>query len=189
PGGRQDHYAAAYGGALALTFGETVAVEQISLSAATKAALESQCLLLYTGESRISGETITAVLGAYKQRTASVVRALDRMKSCAQEMAHSLRNGDIDALGLQIGEHWEHQRQLHPRITTERIDAIAAASYGAGALGMKALGASGGGCVIIVAPANRTEEVIGAVAGFGELLKWRVAETGVTVREEFAAAK
>ena len=183
-GGRQDHYAAAYGGALALTFTQTVHVEQIALHSATIAALELQCLLLYTGESRISGETITAVLDSYKERTPRVVNALDRMKAIAADMAGSLRTGNIDALGSQIREHWEHQRALHPRITTGRIDAITSAAYAAGALGMKALGASGGGCVVIVAPADKTEDVSDAVAGLGELLHWRVAASGVVVREE-----
>ena len=183
-GGRQDHYAAAYGGALALTFDAAVHVEQIALSAATVSALESQCLLMYTGESRISGETITAVLDAYANRTPRVVDALSRMKALAMQMANSLRTGDVNALGSQVGEHWEHQRALHPRISTHRIDSIAKAAYDAGALGMKALGASGGGCVIVFAPTDRTPDVARAIAGLGTRLEWRIAHSGVEVGEE-----
>ena len=183
-GGRQDHYAAAYGGALALTFDAAVHVEQIALSAAAVSALESQCLLMYTGESRISGETITAVLDAYANRTPRVVDALSRMKALAMQMANSLRTGDVNALGSQVGEHWEYQRALHPRISTHRIDSIAKAAYAAGALGMKALGASGGGCVIVFAPADRTPDVARAIAGLGTRLEWRIAHSGVEVGEE-----
>ncbi|MEP6763747.1 MAG: hypothetical protein ABJB66_05505 [Gemmatimonadaceae bacterium] len=184
PGGRQDHYAAAYGGALALTFRHEVQVEQIALSEQTVSSLESQCLLLYTGESRISGETITAVLDAYAMQVPRVINALQRMKELAIEMAHSLRTGGVDSLGVQIGEHWKHQRSLHPRISTERIDAIEKAAYQAGALGMKALGASGGGCVIVFAQAEATERVAQAISGLAERLDWRIAHSGVSVREE-----
>lgn len=183
-GGFQDHYAAAFGGALALSFGNSVSVRQLAISAQTAHALESRCLLLYTGESRISGETITAVLDAYKQRSAPVVQALQRMKELALSMAQSLEAGDVDTLGALIGEHWTHQRSLHAKITTARIDAIADAAYSAGALGLKALGASGGGCVIVLAPAGGIDRVANAVSPFAEILPWTVAHEGVRVRDE-----
>ncbi len=58
-GGRQDHYAATHGGALALRFSHAVEVRRLALAAATCAAIEERSLLIYTGESRISGDTIT----------------------------------------------------------------------------------------------------------------------------------
>ena len=183
-GGRQDHYAAAFGGALGLTFEDGVRVEQIELSDATISDLEARCLLLYTGESRISGETITAVLDAYATRVPRVVNALARMKSLAVDMAHALRSGDVRALGALVGEHWLQQRSLHPRISTPRIDAIEEAAYKAGAVGMKALGASGGGCVMVMTAERDTARVAQAVSGLAERLDWRVARSGVEVREE-----
>lgn len=183
PGGSQDHYAAAYGGALGITFGERTEVEEILLSSDTITRLEQQGLLVYTGESRISGETITAVLDAYKNCEQRVVHALDEMKSLALQMASALRDGDVDTLGTLVGEHWKYQRALHPRITTERIDAIDEAARRAGALGMKALGASGGGSVIIFTPPHARDEIAEAVRPFGEILDWRVSQSGVIVRE------
>jgi len=183
-GGSQDHYAAAYGGALGLTFEDQVHVRPLALSDETIAVLEARSVLLYTGESRISGETITAVLDAYNDRSAHVMRALEQMKALAILMAHSLERGDIDTLGALVGEHWTHQRSLHPRISTPRIDAITEQAYKAGALGLKALGASGGGCVLVVAPSNAVHRVAEAVAPYGERLDWRAARTGVQVRED-----
>lgn len=183
-GGFQDHYAAAFGGALALSFGQERQVRQLAISSQTVSALESQLLLLYTGESRISGATITAVLDAYKDRSASVLFALQRMKELAIDMATALEDGDVNTLGALIGEHWSHQRSLHAKITTERIDAIADQAYAAGALGLKALGASGGGCVIVVAPAGGAERITKAVAPFAEVMPWLVAHTGVRVRDD-----
>lgn len=180
-GGRQDHYAAAFGGALGLTFGVETTVDQIRLSDSTITALERRCLLVYTGESRISGTTISAVLNAYRDREPRVLYALDRMKALAIQMRDALFRGDVDALAALVDEHWVHQRSLHPGITTPRIEALVNAARRAGATGVKALGASGGGCVIVLAPDDAVDSVGRAVSEWGELLRWTVARDGVRV--------
>ena len=185
-GGRQDHYAAAMGGALGLRFESRVTATRIALSAETRASLARRCVLVYTGRSRISGDTIAAVLDAYRARAPHVLDALARMKTLAVQMADALSAGDIDALGALVGEHWVHQRALHPAITTETIDTIMRRGQEAGALGGKALGASGGGCVVVIAPSDRVGAVRRAVAPFGELLDFAVDETGFTVLHDGA---
>ena len=180
-GGRQDHYAAAYGGALALTFGATTHVDRIPLADDCIVELERRCVLAYTGESRISAATITAVLDAYRDRNAVVVSALVRMAELAHAMHDALATSDIDALAATVDEHWMHQRSLHPGITTTRIDALEVAARRAGAGGLKALGASGGGCVIVFTPAHDDGAVAQAIAPFASVMPWRVAHQGVTV--------
>ncbi len=182
-GGRQDHYAAAFGGALALRFGERVDVTPIALSDHTRADLEARCLVVYTGESRISGTTIRAVLDAYLARDPHVVLSLDRMASLAQLMATALVHADLESLGALVGEHWMHQRSLHAGITTPRIDTLISRALSAGALGAKPLGASGGGCVLIVCARDRVPDVTRAIAGLGETLPFRIATHGVHVQE------
>ena len=180
PGGRQDHYAAAYGGALGLRFSrDGVDVRDIPLSAQTRAELERRCIVIYTGQSRISGETIDAVLGAYVQRESRVLSALAGMRETAERMADSLATGDIDALAALVAEQWMHQRSLHPAIPTPLIDEIIERGTNAGASGAKALGASGGGCVLLIAREGRTAEVRSAIAPLGELLTFTVDEQGV----------
>jgi len=163
PGGRQDHYAAAYGGALALTFADDTRVRRLSLSRECKESLERRCVVVYTGESRISGDTITAVLDAYRDRNRRVLHALGRMKALARAMADELCANDVDELGELVWEHWQHQRALHPSIPTPLIDAILERARAAGARGGKALGASGGGCVLIIATDDSVDRVTGAV--------------------------
>ena len=185
-GGRQDHYAAAHGGALRLDFGAAAggrpaSAHAIALAGATASALERRAVVLHTGESRISGATITAVLDAYRARERRVVDALARMRALAGEMAVALGAGDLDALGAQLAEHWVHQRSLHPKIPTPRIDAIIARGAEAGALGAKALGASGGGCVLLLAADGREEDVRMAVAELGEPVPFAIDRLGVTV--------
>jgi hypothetical protein len=130
----------------------------------TVAAIERRCAVVYTGQSRISGDTITAVLGAYQRGDARVITALHRMRELATQMAASLERSDLDAVGSMLAEHWEHQRALHPRITTVRIDDIISAARTTGACGWKALGASGGGCVAVIAREESAAEVRAAVA-------------------------
>jgi len=180
-GGRQDHYAATFGGALALTFGNGIEVRRLTLDAQRGAEFAARCVLIYTGESRISGDTITAVLGAYQSGEKRVVNALARMRDIAKLMAAALERADFDDVGRLLGEHWQFQRDLHPSIPTARIDKIVSRAIGAGALGAKAMGASGGGCVLIIAPASGTERIRSAIAPLGKMLDFGLDMDGVTV--------
>jgi D-glycero-alpha-D-manno-heptose-7-phosphate kinase len=182
-GGRQDHYAAAFGGALGLSFTRRVEVRRIKLDARVRAELEERLVLIYTGQSRISGETVTSVIEAYRARDRRVVSALARMKALAEHMSDALAAGDLSHLGALVGEHWRYQRALHPAITTERIEAIMERGRASGALGGKALGASGGGCVLVIAPEERADDVRRAAAGVAQLLPFTVSRAGFHVVE------
>lgn len=180
-GGFQDHYAAAYGGALALHFGEHVTAERIPLSDSLAEAIERQCIVAYTGESRISGETITAVLDAYRARVPRVVAALGRMRTLAAQMIDALGRESMDELGALVGEHWVYQRSLHAKISTPAIERLLEAARESGAIGGKALGASGGGCVAVIAPLERADEVRARVSALARVLPFRVDRRGAHV--------
>ena len=185
-GGRQDHYAAAFGGALRIDFGAAAdghpaRVTRLPLADVTRSALERRGVVVYTGESRISGSTITAVLDAYRDGEPRVLHALARMRALAMDMAAALGTGDVDALGALLAEHWTHQRALHPTITTPRIDALVERGARAGAIGAKALGASGGGCVLLLAADGREDELRAAAGELGEVLDFAVDGDGVQV--------
>jgi D-glycero-alpha-D-manno-heptose-7-phosphate kinase len=180
PGGRQDHYAAAYGGALGLRFSANhVDVQPIALTAQMRAEIEERCIIVYTGQSRISGETINAVLGAYRQGVPRVLNALQHMRANAEQIAVALGAGDLDRIASLVSEQWAHQRSLHSAIPTPLIDEIISKARGAGAIGAKALGASGGGCVLLIAGEGRSDDVRTVVASLGEVLPFTVATRGV----------
>lgn len=179
-GGFQDHYAAAFGGALGLTFGGGTQVRRLALQRQTVRELESRCTVVYTGHSRVSGDTIRAVLDGWAAREARVVQALRHMRELARGMADALVAGDLDTLGTLVGEHWTHQRALHPSITTPRIDELLARAAQAGALGGKALGASGGGCVVVVAARGLEVAVRQAVERLAQPLPFTVDQHGLT---------
>ncbi len=180
-GGWQDHYAAAFGGALGLTFTGDIAVRSLAVNDDFAADLERRCVVAYTGQSRISGATITAVLDAYRDRVPHVVRALARMAELARAMADAIAAASLDDLGTLVGEHWTHQRALHPRITTPNIERTLEAARDAGAVGGKALGASGGGCVFAIAHEGRETDVRQAMARVATLVPFAVDREGVHV--------
>ncbi|HJU88058.1 MAG TPA: hypothetical protein VJ672_01615 [Gemmatimonadaceae bacterium] len=188
-GGRQDHYAAAFGGALGLWFGDSVRTRRIPISPEMARAIEQRCVVVYTGQSRISGENITAVLDAYRAREPRVTTALARMRDLAEMMIPALERGALDELGALVGEHWTHQRRLHPAITTPGIEAVLEAGRRAGAIGGKALGASGGGCVLVIAGEENSDDVRRAVEAVSSPLEFRVDQDGLVVSrlEERAA--
>jgi D-glycero-alpha-D-manno-heptose-7-phosphate kinase len=188
-GGRQDHYAAAMGGALGLWFGGAVTVRRIPLSDELLEALNQRCIVAYTGQSRISSNTITAVMDAYRAREPRVLGALDRLRELAVQMVAALESSDLDALGRLVGEHWIHQRSLHPAIPTPLIDAVLADAAAAGAIGGKALGASGGGCVLAIAAEEREADVRRAMAARAQLLDARMARHGFHVVRRAAPAR
>jgi D-glycero-alpha-D-manno-heptose-7-phosphate kinase len=180
-GGYQDHYASAYGGALLLRFTDCVGVEPLPLADATADRFVRRGVLLYTGESRLSGETVAAVRDAYLAGDPRATAALARMKTLAIEMADALRADDLDGLGALLREHWVHQRDLHPLITTPKIEAIVETALRHGALGLKALGASGGGCVLAIAAEGREEELATALAPLGERLRYDIDRDGFQI--------
>jgi len=167
-------------------------VEPLALSAATTERFVRRGVVIYTGESRISGEIVAAVRDAYVDGDPRTTAALARMKTLAIDMADVLRAGDLDGLGALLHEHWVHQRQLHPRITTPKIETIVETALRHGALGLKALGASGGGCVLAIADDGREDELAAALAPLGERLRYDIDRDGfqiVAVMDESHAEK
>lgn len=180
-GGCQDHYAAAFGGALLLRCGTQTDVERIAMSESAVTMFERRTMIAFTGESRMSARTITAVLDAYRANDSKTCDALARMVTLAPLMAAALAVGDLDRLGQLLADQWRAQRALHPTISTPLIDRIVSDVAAAGALGTKALGASGGGCVLVIAGEGREDAVRTALRERAQLLPLEVARQGVQV--------
>lgn len=180
-GGCQDHYAAAFGGALLLHCRHRTIAQPVPLTGTALAEFERRAVIAYTGQSRMSSRTITAVINAYRNNEPVTCEALRVMASLAPQMAAALAAGDIDRLGQLLARQWDAQRALHPTISTPLIDRIVTDAAAAGALGTKALGASGGGCVLVIAAAGTESDVRDAVARHATLLPLEVARRGVHV--------
>ncbi len=167
-GGKQDQYAAALGGFNYLEFKDpAVAASPLRLSEATINELEKRLILCYTGRARLSGNIISAVMGAYRQQNPRTVRALHRMVELASEVRGALLRGDVDVLGPLILENWACQKDLHPSVNNPDIERLFELALAHGATGGKALGAGGGGCILFVTIADREHEVRKALSTAG----------------------
>jgi len=188
PGGCQDHFAAAFGGALLLECRETTSLHAVPMSEDCIVEFERCAMIAHTGASRMSATTITTVLDAWRAGEVQTCDALQAMAAIAPMMAAALSDGDLDALGRLVAGQWAAQRSLHPTITTPAIDQIVRETSQAGALGAKALGASGGGCVLVIARGDRVDAVRRALARHASILPLRVSRSGVQVLSETGAA-
>jgi D-glycero-alpha-D-manno-heptose-7-phosphate kinase len=167
-GGKQDQYAAALGGFNFLEFNDpVVSVSQLRLSDSTVDELEKRLVLCYTGQSRLSGNLITAVMTAYTEGRPRTVAALRNLRRLARELKTILLTGDLGAFGEVLQENWTNQRELHPTITTETIEGLFELALASGAIGGKALGAGGGGCLLFYSEPDREHLLRKALEGRG----------------------
>jgi len=182
PGGRQDQYAAALGGVHRLAFRDPdVGVEPITLDAAFATALERQLVLCYTGRSRVSGETIARVMGAYERGEPAVTGALRALRDTAAAMAEALRAADLPRVATLLTENWRHQRALDAEMCSPEMAALEAAAMRAGALGGKAAGAGAGGAMFFIAPDDPGPVTAAARSARATVLPVRWAHGGVRV--------
>jgi D-glycero-alpha-D-manno-heptose-7-phosphate kinase len=154
PIGRQDQYAAAFGGLNYFRFNpdDTVDVEPVPCRAEALAELEQRALLLYTGQTRDANLILEQQSNITEDRF-DVFRA---MRDLADEMRHALAGeGDLDRFAGLLHEGWELKRSLGCGISNDQINEWYAVARRAGAVGGKLLGAGGGGFVLLIAPAWR----------------------------------
>jgi len=178
PGGKQDQYAAALGGWHRLSFRDPdVGVEPLTLDPAFVAALERQVVLCYTNTSRVSGNTIARVMGAYERGDRKVTGALHGLRDVAESMVVALRGADLARVGALLTENWMHQQALDPGMRTADMARLEAAMAGAGAIGGKAAGAGAGGSMFFLVKGDRGAAARAAAAAGATVLPltWAVA--------------
>jgi D-glycero-alpha-D-manno-heptose-7-phosphate kinase len=155
-GGKQDQYAAALGGINYLEFEDpAVSNSKLKIPDAVINELEKQLILCYTGKSRLSGDIIKIVMSAYERKEEQTTRALRSIKRIATEMKSALMCADLDAFADLMRRNWENQKLLDKSVSNPQIDHLFEIAYAHGALGGKALGAGGGGCLLFYCKPNQ----------------------------------
>lgn len=192
-GGRQDHYAAAFGGTNFIAFQSGgVSVTPLHPDPAVLNELEAALVVCFSGVSRRS----EAIIAEQQRRIAQDASALDgmhRLKADAYAMRQALVDGDIRRMAAVLNRSWEAKRRTAAGISTDRIDALHRAAFAAGAMGGKVSGAGGGGFLMFIVPPERRLPVIRALntAG-GEAaqvhLSRRGAETWISTHEALDVA-
>ncbi len=159
-GGYQDQYAAAFGGFNFIEFTAAgVAVHPLDLPAGTINELESNFLLAYTGAPRLSSNIIEDQVSRYESGEGESVRSLRELKRMAVELRDALCAGALHDFGALLHAEWETKQRLSPKIGTGHLREIYEAARENGALGGKAVGAGGGGFMLLYCPFDRKHRI------------------------------
>ena len=165
PIGKQDQYAAAFGGLNFIQFfpDESVSVEPVICQRATLQHLQENLLMFYTGLTRSASTVLEE-----KQRAITADRKkramLDRMVKLAGQLKVELQRNNLDAFGEILHENWVLKKSLGRHVSSSQIDDWYATARRCGASGGKLLGAGSGGFLLFYAPKERHEAIRLALA-------------------------
>jgi D-glycero-alpha-D-manno-heptose-7-phosphate kinase len=166
PVGKQDQYAAAHGGLNHIEFHADgrVTVEPVICSPETRAELQRNLLLLYTGLVRSSAPILEEQNAALQGDEESFM-VTQQMARYATEMRDALSNNDLQAFGEILHANWVAKKQLSPLISSPTIDEWYDTGRKVGAIGGKILGAGGGGFLLLYAPQEVHGEITRSLPG------------------------
>ncbi len=160
PIGKQDQYAAAFGGFSLYEFNhdDSVTVSPVIMARDKKAQLARRIVMFYTGITRSASEVLS-----HQARAISTdhdkIRNMKRMVELTYILRNAMQDGQIDDLGALLHENWELKKTMAQGISNPDIDAAYAAARSAGAMGGKILGAGAGGFFIFYAPEERHDAI------------------------------
>lgn len=170
PIGKQDQYAAAFGGFNFIRFhpDDSVEVQKVLCRPETLGQLQSMLMMFYTGITR-SASALLKEQSANMAGEDEKVVAMDRMVASAESVLRDLQANRLDTLGEALDESWQLKKSLASGISNPDIDQAYAAARSAGALGGKILGAGGGGFLLFLVPLENQDAVRKALSGLREM--------------------
>jgi D-glycero-alpha-D-manno-heptose-7-phosphate kinase len=159
PVGKQDEYAAAFGGLNFITFnpdGSTL-VEPIALRSEVLREFQGNLMLFFTGVSHNSWVLLEEQ--SSKKGASSAVGALHEIRALADRMRNTLVQGDFKSFGAMLHEGWQAKKQISSQISNSIIDQAYDAAMQGGALGGKITGAGGGGFLLLFCEEEHQDNV------------------------------
>ena len=166
PVGKQDEYAAAFGGLNFINFHQdgTTSVEPVPLRSDGLRQLENNLMLFFTGAAHNSWKLLAEQEESTKKRAGSTVDSLHEIRELAEFMRRALLKGDIWTFGDLLNESWEAKKRVSANISNALIDEAYALARQNGALGGKIAGAGGGGFLLLLCEEPYQEKVRDAMA-------------------------
>ena len=156
PIGKQDEYAAAYGGLNFIEFSEkNISVEPLKVDSEVKKCLEKNLLLFFTKKTRQASTILQRQEDSIKGKDNSVIEAMIEVKNNAYQIKEALERGNLNRFGNLLDEAWNSKKKMSPEISNDYLDSIYEIATRNGALGGKIAGAGGGGSCSIVKRTNR----------------------------------
>ena len=164
-GGKQDQYAAAFGGFNFMEFGQNgrVLVNPLRVKDWVVSELEASLLLYFTGRSRTSATIIEEQSRNVRDRNAKALDAMHAVKEEAFRMKECLLRGDFESLYQVLRDSWESKKRMASQITNEQIERLYACAMDAGAHGARISGAGGGGFMIFLTDPIHKDKVAAAL--------------------------
>ena len=160
-GGKQDQYAAAFGGFNLLEFSEAgVDVTPLELPQEALARLHDTLLLCYTGTVRTNLGLIDTQMRMFHEGREETLLGMKQLHELAYRVRDALLRGDMEELGSLLSEAYESKKRMNPHIADETpIEQLFALAREAGASGGKICGAGGGGYLLLACPRDRQPDV------------------------------
>jgi D-glycero-alpha-D-manno-heptose-7-phosphate kinase len=168
-GGKQDQYAATFGGINFIEFhaGDRVIVNPLRVSTAVLNELETSMVICFTGVSRSSEAIIVEQQRRMTAPTGSSLESLHRLKSDAIEMKEALLRGQIPRMADILNRSWLAKKETAAGVSTGHIEELYTLAFKHGAVGGKVSGAGGGGFMMFIVPPHRRIAVIRALNATG----------------------
>jgi D-glycero-alpha-D-manno-heptose-7-phosphate kinase len=180
-GGRQDQYAATFGGINFMEFGGDghVIVNPLRIRPSILAELEASLVLYFTGVSRESAAIIEDQTNVLQHGQEESLEAMHELKRDAIAMKELLLKGDIPAVGKVLARSWEAKKRTSKRISNELIERAHSVALSSGAYAGKVSGAGGGGFMMfLVDPARRPSVVRALSAEDGHVMTCHFTKSG-----------
>ncbi|MFM2387692.1 MAG: hypothetical protein RL660_2449 [Bacteroidota bacterium] len=182
-GGKQDQYAATFGGVNFMEFssGDKVLVNQLRVRSEYISEIENNLLLFYTETSRDSATIIEKQSKQVASGNSKSIEAMHMLKRQAFDMKEALLKGQVHMIGKLLHEGFEYKRQTAKEVSNTSIDDIYNTALAAGASGGKISGAGGGGFMVFYCDHNNRYAVIKALEnkGCGSFMKYQIVQHGL----------
>ncbi len=182
-GGKQDQYAATFGGVNFMEFlaNDQVIVNPLQLKDEILYELEFNLLLYFTATQRMSATIINEQVKNVKDRNEKSVDAMHNLKEQAQQMKDSLLRGELSKIGEILHFGWINKKQMAHSISNELIDSVYTTAITTGATGGKISGAGGGGFMFFYCPAVTKVKVAKAIENLGgRVQSFKFTQQGLT---------
>ena len=182
-GGRQDQYAATFGGVNYMEFydEDKVIVNPLRIKQQYLFELENNLLLYYTAKSRESAKIIEQQARNVTDQKEESIEAMHQLKQQAQMMKEALLKGRLNEIGEILDFGFQQKRKMATGISNELMDDIYETAKAAGATGGKISGAGGGGFMIFYCPGNTKYGVAKKLEKFGGVHRsYQFVEHGLT---------
>ncbi len=167
--GKQDEYAAAFGGLNYIRFHSdgTTQVETLHLDPGVLAALQLNLMLFFTGAAHHSWDILAEQEKSTRLSAGVAVEALHQVKNTAALMREALLCGDLEHFGHLLDDAWQAKKRVSSRISNQRIDHLYEVARDHGVAGGKLTGAGGGGYLLLYSEPTCQDAVRSAMQGEG----------------------